>query len=1253
MLHSRLLRVAALATSAQFLTPTPAVAIDASFHTYDGFAETVDAFRLVSMIFGDPRYETLVLIVATVGIALGAIIASIRGSGMGLVSFGFQILFGVGVFVGLIASTGTIHVYDRVRNAYQAVGDVPNLLVLVAGASNMMERALVETIDDNTLDPNAKLEFGAGGHSFDLFLNAASPRGPMTDTFLDATIKDYVRQCYPVARVSAAYGVDDDQLLRTSTDLPASFAAMAGPATFSTIYTESNKGGSTVSCTEAWDHIADRLSDPTLFDAYSKQVCAQTGYDTADAQQLARCKEQLGDLGQMMLDRPLTAQALFTHTLLAQSAGDVLFEDSPASAARAMANRAIGSNGLATMSVANEWMPTVRATVFAIMLFMIPIALLFVLTPINLRVASFALGMFVFVALWGVIDAGIYQLTLGRAMASLAELRSNNLAANAWLLAPSAAMKALAIFGAFRTAAAGLAGAFVFTVFRFSGNVFSAFTSGSLGIAGQGTAAAAPMATAEGQATALEAQASALGTGSRRSTSSSFGDFGERSTFQSNRTFGEAGHVLGESPGARGSTAIALGGIDGARQLGGLAPALAGKDLSDPATARAVEANAATGAIHQFAEKDALRSLGTSYFGKGKAGEQAFAAFSQNLVQWRAFGDQRAYGMMVQGATRHFERNGYSQEDARLKASGVIAEAQADPTFAKLIANAYDQQQLLANDLTGAQIQVGAMQGRRDHAGDHVAQTERGNVATEQAWRTGSNHGQRRAASMLGLGVTETARRIGFITALSGEARSTAITQLAHSTGRSEAQVLHALESYNTATQVGTADGASAEAAREGTSVYGRTKEAAGYDFAERAGKLDAQREVGHDGTRSAARIGEQRRQADNEGFAQGAVAAGVSVREAARLDSFITALSQTAGNQLDMQAGGPDAIADRARNQRTAQIVDKERLTRMQQLLAGEGIRLSKRQIAMDQNGDFSMNLNPRTAAAFWKAGLINESQLGAIANGGTARLSLAHNDMLVSSATSHTQSARSDTSTRFEAGKQAGPDTIEHFMGGGKEGKAMLANWLRGGFEMDRKGEWRLKPQVADTLQRDLQAVMAQTGWQRSLSRSAEKRNIFSTYASGNIGGGASSVSQEKPAQADGSMAPSSSSKRDYDGHSRYGLGLDSRESGGSSTVAGSTMDIVNYDVRSVIAAAEMTASKTNNPTATFSESLSEQMLGKGGLRNRYLDEAAFGRSIVDVNAPLSSIEQRKILNSGRLSTDRDDGWGDDDPTYLTRKD
>jgi conjugal transfer mating pair stabilization protein TraG len=1235
---------------ASLSTAAPAFAVSTSFHTYDGFQETVDAFRLVSLIFSDPRYETLVVIVAVVGIGLGALLASVRGSGAGLVAFGFQILVGVGLFVGLISTTGTVHVYDRVRNAYQPVGGVPVLLVMVAGVTNLMERALVEIIDNNAINQFARIEYGAGGHSFDLFLNAVSPRGPMTDMFLDATIKDYVRGCYPVARVSQAYAVDDDLLFHTSTDLPAAFSAMAGPATFSTVYTATDKGGTTMSCEAAWADISDRLSDPDLFDGYAREVCTRTGFNVVDPVQMQRCREQLGTVSRMMLGYPLTPDALFGDVLLANSLGDVLFEDSPATATRVMANRAIVSNGLATLSAANEWMPTIRATVFGIMLFMIPIALLFILTPINLRVASFALGLFVFVALWGVIDAGLYQLTLARAMDVMTEMRANSLGANAWLLAPSSAMKALAVFGSFRTAAAGLAGAFVFTVFRFSGNVFSSLTSGALNVAGQGAAASAPLSTSEGYASALEAQASAAGTRARAAASGSFGDFGERSTFGQNRSFGEAGAILGDRPGTPGGTAFALGGVDGARQMGALAPALGGRDLADPAVARAVQANAATGAIHQFAEQDALRHLGTTYFGGGQAGEKAFAAFAQNLVQWRAFGDQRAYGMMMQGAQRHFERTGYSPQDAALKASGVVGQAQSDPTFAKLTANAFDQQQMLGNDLTAAQVQVGAMEGRRDFAGANVAATERKNTATEQAWRTGSNQGQREASAMLGLPVEETGRRIGFINALSGEARASAIRQLSHATGRNEAQVLHAMEMYNAAAQLGTADGASAEAGREGTSVYGRTREAAAYDFAERSGKLDAQREVGTAGTRSAARIGEERHQADNFGFAEGAAAAGVSTREAARLDSFIRTLSQTAGNQVEMADGGAAGIADRARSDRTTRNVESERLTRMQGLLRASGIIMSKRQLAMTQNGDLAMNVTPELAGQLRRAGLINDSQFGAIAQGGHARFSFADNDLLVSSSSDFQRTARNDTSTRFEAGKQAGPDTIEHFLGGGQQGHAAMANWLHGGFEMDRNGNWRLKPQVADTLQRDVQAVMTQTGWQRALSRGAEKQDSMGTTVDLTIGGGASAGSTES---GRGGKRGASAGARGTQGHVGGNASFSSTETGRTSSSATATMDIVNYDVRNAIAAAERAASRSASPERAFSDELSRQVLGEKGLRNRYLENANSGRGTFDYAAPLTSMEQSSVLGTGRLSGDRDHSSGDGDPSFKTRKD
>src|SRR3546814_18667378 len=100
-----------------------------------------------------------------------------------------------------------------------------------------------------------------------------------------------------------------------------------------------------------------------------------------------------------------------------------------------------------------------------------------------------------------------------------------------------------------------------------------------------------------------------------------------------------------------------------------------------------------------------------------------------------------------------------------------------------------------------------------------------------------------------------------------------------------------------------------------------------------------------------------------------------------------------------------------------------------------------------MAQNVDLNLNVSPDVARQLRAAGLINNSQYGAIAEGGRARFSFADNDLLVSSSTGFTQSARRDTSTKYEAGKQDRPDTVEHMLRTGPEGQAMMSNWLRAG--------------------------------------------------------------------------------------------------------------------------------------------------------------------------------------------------------------
>lgn len=181
--------------------------------------------------------------------------------------------------------------------------------------------------------------------------------------------------------------------------------------------------------------------------------------------------------------------------------------------------------------------------------------------------------------------------------------------------------------------------------------------------------------------------------------------------------------------------------------------------------------------------------------------------------------------MMMQGATRHFERSGYSPVDAELKASGLVAQASSDPTFAKLIANSYDEAAMLKNDLTGAQVQVGAMEGRRDYAGDAIARTERGNVATEQGRRTGTNSGQRGRPPRCW---------VFRLTKPPGELASSTPCRAKrdHRQSRSSQGVLgamrrrsRALARYRAATDVGTADGATAgQHAKDPASMVERAK---------------------------------------------------------------------------------------------------------------------------------------------------------------------------------------------------------------------------------------------------------------------------------------------------------------------------------------------------------------------------------------------------------------------------------------------
>lgn len=165
--------------------------------------------------------------------------------------------------------------------------------------------------------------------------------------------------------------------------------------------------------------------------------------------------------------------------------------------------------------------------------------------------------------------------------------------------------------------------------------------------------------------------------------------------------------------------------------------------------------------------------------------------------------------------------------------------------------------------------------------------------------------------------------------------------------------------------------------------------------------------------------------------------------------------------------------------------------------------------------------------------------------------------------------------------------------------------------------------------------------------------------TTINANIGGSVDTQESETTgghAQPAGRGQQSNQSPTNQKGRSASGrvggsLGFESRDVGTTNETAHSAIDIVNYDVRESIAAAERAAARSSDPAATFSQELSDRILGPDGMRNRYLQDADSGRATFDITGPLTSIEQNSVLKSGRFSNDLNNSFGDGDNSFKKR--
>ena len=442
-----------------FIAPSAQAALTQEFYSWGGHDAVVSAFQKSALIFSGTGYQGLFATLATASLAalvIRVMLQLMAGGfkGDGNVAFGALIpwLISVSIFMGGVLPKGTLHIYDPVENKYAAVGGIPQIIVLFASVSNMIERVLVEQV--TTAGDPVGFQSQAGGKGF-LGLYGISKTPLMaSDSTLDPSLTRYISDCVLFeSGLTAGYV---QELRKTTSDLVTSLGKAASPANMTVLYSDAAPGGEGVSCSVAWASIKTRLQAQTALQNNLKAACAEIGFKADTATELADCQTKMSSIVDAQLVPGKTSSDFLRSAYVAQAMDSIMSGDS---AGEANANFSILNKASGTMSTVNNWLPTIRAVILAVTVALTPFLALLMLTPMMGKAVKFVAGSFMFLTVWGIVDATLHQFIIDYSNSLYADVRQYNMGLDALRFFPSTTEKVLTMFGMVRASGMVLAGA--------------------------------------------------------------------------------------------------------------------------------------------------------------------------------------------------------------------------------------------------------------------------------------------------------------------------------------------------------------------------------------------------------------------------------------------------------------------------------------------------------------------------------------------------------------------------------------------------------------------------------------------------------------------------------------------------------------------------------------------------------------------------------------------------------------------------
>ncbi len=666
-------------------SPSSWAFVDIEYITYGQFTETVNAFRRTALALSFSSNGGSALIFSFLGIGVlsaFAINTTSMLSGQSKVQqWAFMTFLGIALTAGGVLPKNTVHVYDKTLNKYEAVGDVPSLVVATAGISNLITELFKYMTDLSYAYAHDDI---SSSSPFVIMQKATESPGSFYDSHLINSIANYYNDCAPLAVNQGRVNIEE---LRSGTEsISTELAKMQHNVIHTEYYDSSSPYGELITCTEAWNNINSSLQNENSFTKHMGSICSAISLDINKPAELQQCREKVASsfTAAFDLSGTVTFQTALSNTLLATAIEQAITNGNPELALEIQANRKQLAQSAGMWSLAGQYMPAIKGFIFSNILMVTPFLLLMMVTPLIGNAIKTFLGLFAFYTIWEILDLSVVASMQDQIYAATYEMTQHKMGLLGIWAAPTESIKTLGILGQSRSIATTLATFICVALFKISAHSLANVASkGEAAIENDGKQLGEKYLMSENQGNALN----------------------ELSQGNSNlMTIGQSGGVLNHSVGSAANATVA--------NLGG-------------------QLNASVGNLDQLA-------LGNSHSQQNQATSAAKNVKDYGGLESSAQQIGTATSTQTQATTNAVNNNDNALDILTNQKAGSMARTQGEMDAAAENGTDYVQQQennayLAAKETDGQTNELIRQEGSRERAGDVATNVGRAHAADKDA----------------------------------------------------------------------------------------------------------------------------------------------------------------------------------------------------------------------------------------------------------------------------------------------------------------------------------------------------------------------------------------------------------------------------------------------------------------------------------------------------------------------------------------